>query len=771
MFKFLKKNNEACQDTCCQEQVAVACSCPDCQETAVAESGTGDGMGLSDDDDGGDDPEGDSGHALFLKGAQSAPRAYRYQVSGMDCGACALTIQKSVAALPTVESATVNFSAGKMTVTTASQHTAQQQILKQVQQLGYSAHLISDQRQEVEKKGAPYKRVLLATVSYGLALMCQLLFKQTNLANLFFSLTILVAGFKIVKSAWFSLKAKSLDMTVLMSSAAIGAVLLGELSEAATVLYLFVLGLTLQTRAVTQTRQSIKALMSLAPSQALLAQDGEWVQVAVTEVQAGQTILVRSGDKVALDGLVIKGTTEVDQSAITGESMPVYKTVGSAVYAGSLNQSGSIEVRVSNPSSASTLARISALVEAAEASRAPSEAFIDRFARVYTPVVFLMAILTMVVPSLFFAIPLREAVFKGIELLIVACPCALVIATPVSLVSAIGNAAKNGVLIKGGAFLEKAAKVTAIAFDKTGTLTTGLPVVTAFELVKGTRQEVLSIASSLEAKASHPLAKAILAFTRTNKVERLVVQNHQTILGKGVSATIAARDYLIGSAKLFDLSAAERALKASYEATGHTVIFVGRQTEVMGIFLVKDTLRQSSLEAIKRLKTLGIQQLVMLTGDNHQVAANIAKQVGVTDFVAEMMPEDKAAYIAQLGQTAEVAMVGDGINDAPALATSDLGIAMGGIGTDTAMETADIVLMADNLNKLPFVFRLSRASNRVIKWNIALALSVKLAALFAIFAGILPIWLAVLSDTGMAVLVTLNALRLLRVKDHQSNQT
>lgn len=682
---------------------------------------------------------------------------YRYQVEGMDCGACAQTIQKGVAALPGVTQVAVNFAAGKMLVVTQSSKIAKEEIIDKVAQLGYSATLEGETTVSSTQKSK--RRLILATSLFILGFVMKWFIASHWLANLFFALTIVTAGAKTFKSAWNSLKAKSLDMNVLMASAAVGAVLLGEWSEGATVLYLFVIGVFLQNKAVTQTRKSIQQMMSLAPDQTLVRQGDRWKEEEVARVKVGATILVRAGDKIALDGVVAKGLTEVNQAAITGESIPVTKQVGDSVYAGSLNESGTIEVTVTKTASNSTIAKIIEMVEEADERKAPSEAFIDRFARIYTPIVFVIALLMMIVPPMMGA-DLHESVFKGIELLIVACPCALVISTPVSIVSAIGNAAQKGILIKGGVFLETAARTTMVAFDKTGTITEGKPKVVGIEVLQGTMMENLTIAYSLEKNATHPLAKAIVQYAEKQQVVPLEVYEEKNWIGKGVQGVIQGEAWQIGSSKLFDLSMEWVKRKEQCEEEGKTAVFVGKNRTAWSMILIQDSIRSSSVQAIERLRSLGIERLMMLTGDNQAVAEDIAKKAGLSGAVAEMLPQDKAKTIEKMQQQEVVAMVGDGINDAPALAVSDLGIAMGGVGTDTAMETADIVLLADCLDQLPFVFELGKATVRIIKQNIFGSLLIKIIALGFIFAGLLPIWLAVLSDTGMAVLVTLNALRL-----------
>ncbi|GAB2025122.1 heavy metal translocating P-type ATPase [Lactovum odontotermitis] len=686
----------------------------------------------------------------------------------MDCGSCAQTIQKGVLALPGVGNVQVNFSTGKMIATADSDKIARHDILKKVKQLGYSAALdgMPASNEATQQYFSQTKLVTLSTILFIIGLGFEFLFRQNLSANIFFALTMAIAGVKTFRSAWYGLRARSLDMYVLMTAASLGAAAIGDWLEGATILYLFFIGVHLQAKAVDKTRQSVKVLMQLTPKTASVkAADGKWLEQEIEQITVGSTVLVRAGEKIPLDGRVSRGLTEVNQAAITGESVSVLKQSGDEVFAGSLNETGTIEMSVTKLSSESTMSKIIKMVEKAQEDKAPSEAFIDKFARIYTPVVFAAALLMMIVPVLFLGTDWHLSIFKGLELLIVACPCALVISTPVSIVSAIGNAAKNGVLIKGGSFIEKAAKVSAVAFDKTGTITCGIPIVTEFIALNGDESGALAIAASLEKNSTHPIARAIVDYAKNSNTEFLDIGEEKNIPGKGVIGKLSGEDYAVGSALLFSLNNDLLMLKKEKEALGNTVIFVGKEGRPFGVLLVQDTIRETTAQTMSQLENAGISKLVMLTGDNQIVAQNIAQSAGLTEVAAELMPEDKAEKIKALQKNYRVAMVGDGINDAPALATSDLGIAMGGAGTDTAMETADVVLMSDNLHKLGFFFNLSKQTVRVIKQNVSLSLVVKLLVLVFIFGGTMPIWLAVMSDTGMAILVTLNALRLLVMKD------
>jgi Zn2+/Cd2+-exporting ATPase len=554
-----------------------------------------------------------------------------------------------------------------------------------------------------------------------------------------------------------------------MSAAALGAAFIGEWLEGATVVWLFALGTTLQNMSLEKTRDSIRNLMNLAPSEAWIKVGSQLMKKPVEEVSVGDILVVKPGDRIPLDGEIVTGESSVNQAPITGESIPVDKQAGDTVYAGTINENGSLEVKVTKLVEDTTISKIIHLVEEAQEQKAPTQAFIDKFAGIYTPIVFVLALVVMVIPPLLNFGTWGEWFYKGLELLVVACPCALVISTPVAIVSAIGNAAKNGVLIKGGTFLEKAGAINAIAFDKTGTLTEGKPNVSQINALRTSEDELLSIALTLEEYSTHPIAQTIVRYANDKGIQAKQGELFKSIVGKGVQATIGGEVYYAGNPRLFDeMEIPLGEAKASVEdlhSKGKTVVIIGTRKEIIGVISVADTIRTTTVNALNGLKKAGVNQVVMLTGDNEGTAKMISKETSVNRYFAELLPEDKVEAIKQLQREGHnVAMVGDGINDAPALATADLGIAMGGAGTDTAMETADIVLMADNLEKLPHTINLSRKALSIIKQNIWFSLIVKFVALALIFPGWLTLWLAVLSDTGAAIIVILNALRLVKVK-------
>ncbi|WP_226577986.1 heavy metal translocating P-type ATPase [Halobacillus litoralis] len=692
-----------------------------------------------------------------------------YKVDGMDCSSCAMTIEKHLGKNPNVQRVRVNFSTGKMHV---EHSTNQKAIVKEVQKAGFDASLDSSDREDAQpshqKKGGAS-----ATTLSGIFLALGFAGSLTNLPSefitAFYAFAIAIGGFKPARSAFYAIKSGSLDMNVLMASAAIGAAIIGEWFEGAMVVWLFALGNTLQNRSIERTRESIRSLMNLTPSEATILSDGEQIRKAVEEIEIHDVLLVKPGEKIPLDGEILTGDSSINQAPITGESLPVDKHQGDAVYAGTVNESGSLTIKVTKLVEDTTIAKIIHLVEEAQEKKAPTQAFFDRFASVYTPIVFVLALSVMVLPPLFGFGTWGEWFYKGLALLVVACPCALVISTPVAIVSAIGNAARNGVLIKGGTFLEKAGAIEAIAFDKTGTLTEGKPKVSEVIALHEDREELIAIARTIEEHSTHPIAEAITTYAEERQVSVRDGKNFKATAGKGAQATINGVEYFAGNPKWFtemnvSLLEIEKRLEA-LQGEGNTLVVIGTRTDILGVIAVADTIRDITVQSIRTLKAVGMKEMVMLTGDNDGTAKKIAVETGVDRYFAELLPEDKVTAIKKLQDEGKnVAMVGDGINDAPALATADIGIAMGGAGTDTAMETADIVLMADNLEKLPHTIRLSRKALNIIKQNVWFSLITKFAALILIFPGFLTLWMAVLSDTGAALIVILNSMRLLRQK-------
>jgi Zn2+/Cd2+-exporting ATPase len=690
-----------------------------------------------------------------------------YHVEGMDCSSCAKSIENHLNTIPGVNSVSVHFSTGKLK---AEHENSVEEIISEVSKIGFRASLSSKNNGAEPAKHNDGKGLIITSgILIALGFIGSFTGVSTFITTLMYAMAMVISGYKPVKSAFYSIKSRSLDMNVLMSAAALGAAFIGEWLEGATVVWLFALGTTLQNMSLEKTRDSIRNLMNLAPSEAWIKVGSQLMKKPVEEVSVGDILVVKPGDRIPLDGEIVTGESSVNQAPITGESIPVDKQAGDTVYAGTINENGSLEVKVTKLVEDTTISKIIHLVEEAQEQKAPTQAFIDKFAGIYTPIVFVLALVVMVIPPLLNFGTWGEWFYKGLELLVVACPCALVISTPVAIVSAIGNAAKNGVLIKGGTFLEKAGAINAIAFDKTGTLTEGKPNVSQINALRTSEDELLSIALTLEEYSTHPIAQTIVRYANDKGIQAKQGELFKSIVGKGVQATIGGEVYYAGNARLFDeMEIPLGEAKASVEdlhSKGKTVVIIGTRKEIIGVISVADTIRTTTVNALNGLKKAGVNQVVMLTGDNEGTAKMISKETSVNRYFAELLPEDKVEAIKQLQREGHnVAMVGDGINDAPALATADLGIAMGGAGTDTAMETADIVLMADNLEKLPHTINLSRKALSIIKQNIWFSLIVKFVALALIFPGWLTLWLAVLSDTGAAIIVILNALRLVKVK-------
>ncbi len=579
---------------------------------------------------------------------------------------------------------------------------------------------------------------------------------------------IALAGLETYKKGLSALRAGRLNINALMTVAVTGAFVIGQWPEAAMVMALYAIAELIEAKAVDRARNAIQSLLALAPDDAEVRQgDGSWTRVATTEVQVGAVVRIRPGERMPLDGVVLTGQSAVDQAPVTGESIPVDKTPGDEVYAGTINQTGALELRVTTLASNSTLARIIHAVEQAQGSRAPTQRFVDRFARVYTPAVFVLALaLALLAPPLL-GWTWLQALYKALVLLVIACPCALVISTPVTVVSALAAAARRGILIKGGAFLEQACRIKVIALDKTGTLTEGKPRLMAFEPIAAVPDQagLERLAASLAARSDHPVSRAIadgLAGART------VAQDFAAVPGRGVQAGIDGTTYFLGNHRWIEerglCSPAIEARLRVHELAGNTTTLLASDTAVLAICAVADTVRPTSLAALAELRALGVTP-VMLTGDNVTTAQAIAASVGITEVHANLLPEDKLTAIkevqSRLGLTA---MVGDGINDAPALAQADIGFAMGGAGTHTAMEAADVVIMNDDLQRLPETMRLSRATRNVLWQNIAIALGIKAVFLVLAIAGNATMWMAVFADMGASLLVVANGLRLLRAR-------
>ncbi|WP_354687862.1 heavy metal translocating P-type ATPase [Cupriavidus necator] len=578
---------------------------------------------------------------------------------------------------------------------------------------------------------------------------------------------VLTGGLSTYKKGWIALKNRNLNMNALMSIAVTGAMLIGHWPEAAMVMVLFALAEVIEAKSLDRARNAIRGLLDLAPAQATVQQpDGIWREVDAKQVAIGSRVRVRPGERIALDGELVEGRSTVNQAPITGESLPVEKTQGDPVFAGTINESGSFEYRVTAVASNSTLARIIHAVEAAQGSRAPTQRFVDQFARWYTPIVFGVAVAVALVPPVFMGAAWLDWIYRALVLLVVACPCALVISTPVSIVSGLAAAARHGILIKGGAYLEAGRKLRWLALDKTGTITHGKPAQTDL-IIWGPAQPARShsLAASLAARSDHPVSKAVALTASAEGVALSEVAEFAALPGRGVSGSIDGATYHLGNHRMLEelgrcTSELEQRITA-LEAQGKTVIMLVGPEGVQALFAVADTIKDSSRSAIAELHALGINTM-MLTGDNPHTAQAIAAQAGIDRARGNLLPQDKLREVEQLAQSNKVGMVGDGINDAPALARADIGFAMGAAGTDTAIETADVALMDDDLRKIPTFVRLSRATAQVLAQNIALALGIKAVFLVLTFTGHATMWMAVFADMGASLLVVGNGLRLLR---------
>lgn len=583
----------------------------------------------------------------------------------------------------------------------------------------------------------------------------------------------IAGGWYVFPKAVFSAKRMMPDINLLMAVAVAGALIIGEWFEAGAVTFLFSLALLLESWSVSRARRAIQSLMTLSPEIARVVAPGTGHvrEHAAAEVQPGAVVLVRPGERVPLDGRVTKGETAIDQAPITGESMPAAKKPGDEVFAGTINGDGVFEFEVTRPACDTTLARLIHLVEEAQSRRAPSQQWVERFARVYTPAMMILALLVWIVPPLFFGSDWNQWLYQALVLLVIACPCALVISTPVTIIAGLTAATRAGVLVKGGSYLEAPSRIRAIAFDKTGTLSHGRPEVQQVVPMNGhTPRELLERAAALEADSLHPLARSVVARAQSEGVQVAAAENHQAILGRGAQGTIGGKPYWIGSHRfVHDLEMEEgdfHELATQMEDAGHSLVIVGNQEHICGVISVADEVRGSAPVSIGELRKLGVERIVMLTGDNQRAAEAIAKAVGVDEFHAELLPEDKVRVIRELQQKyGAVAMVGDGVNDAPAMAASSLGIAMGAAGSDAAIETADIALMSDDLHKLPWLVRHSRSTLAIIKQNVMFALGVKLLFVLLAIAGLATLWMAIAADMGATLVVVFNGLRLLRAAD------
>nr|MBI2905925.1 cadmium-translocating P-type ATPase [Chloroflexota bacterium] len=580
-------------------------------------------------------------------------------------------------------------------------------------------------------------------------------------------------GWDIAQHAWHALKEKHFDTDLLMVMAAVGATLLGQWAEGALLLFLFSLGHALEERALDRARAAIRALADLAPKTALVKRDGQEIELPVEQLQLDDVVIVRPGVRVPVDGAVLAGQSGVDQSPVTGESLPVDKTAGDQVFAGSVNGEGALEVKVTRLAKDSTLSRVMKMVEEAQTQKSPTQQTVEKFERVFVPAVLIVTALLIIVPPLF-GVPFQVSFIRAMTLLVAASPCALALGTPASILAGVAQAARNGVLVKGGIHLENLGRLKAIAFDKTGTITHGQPEVTDFVSMNNTApphsgadEQLLALAAAVESRSGHPLAQAVVRAAQGRRLALPVIGDVESLAGRGLRSIVDGQTVLIGNLKLMAESNVSVLDEGSahierLQGEGKTIMLVAVNGALAGVIAVADTLRAEAPSTMATLKRIGVSKTIMLTGDNARVAIAIAKQVGLSTFRADLMPEDKVKAIRDLrAEFGEVAMVGDGVNDAPALANATVGIAMGGAGTDVALETADVALMGDDLSKLPFVVGLGRATRAIIQQNLIVSLGVIALLVITSLTGWTSIGVAIIFHEGSTIVVVLNALRLL----------
>ncbi|EMF0717087.1 Zn(II)/Cd(II)/Pb(II) translocating P-type ATPase ZntA [Citrobacter freundii] len=681
---------------------------------------------------------------------------FSWKVSGMDCAACARKVENAVRQVSGVNQVQVLFATEKLVVDAGSD--IRQQIESAVQKAGYT---LRDEQASEEAPESRFKEnlplmmlIIMMAISWGL--------EQFNhpFGQIAFIATTLVGLYPIARQALRLIKTGSyFAIETLMSVAAIGALFIGATAEAAMVLLLFLIGERLEGWAASRARKGVSALMALKPETAMRLRNGEREEVAINTLQPGDIIEVAAGGRLPADAKLVSGFASFDESALTGESIPVERALGEKVPAGATSVDRLVTLEVLSEPGASAIDRILKLIEEAEERRAPIERFIDRFSRIYTPAIMAVALLVTLVPPLLFAASWQEWIYKGLTLLLIGCPCALVISTPAAITSGLAAAARRGALIKGGAALEQLGRVTQVAFDKTGTLTVGKPRVTAIHPASGiTESELLALAAAVEQGATHPLAQAIVREAQTRELTIPVATEQRALVGSGIEAQVNGERILICAAGKQPAEAFAGQI-SELESAGQTVVLVLRNDAVLGVVALQDTLRDDARTAISELHQLGVKG-VILTGDNPRAAAAIAAELGL-EFNAGLLPEDKVRVVTSLNQQSPLAMVGDGINDAPAMKAATIGIAMGS-GTDVALETADAALTHNRLRGLVQMISLARATHANIRQNIAIALGLKGIFLITTLLGITGLWLAVLADTGATVLVTANALRLLR---------
>ncbi len=701
------------------------------------------------------------------------------RIKGLHCADCVKKIESAMSAVRGIHKIKLSLSTGKMEVKYDPDIISPCEIKSKVKSLGYD--ILGAEIEEEKILSLDNREFVFALVS-GIALFTGLLisfltpdpfildfYYEIPLSESFYTIAMIFGGYFVAGNAIRALLSRTFVIDSLMIIAAVGAVFIDAFAEGAAVLFLFSIAELLEDYAVERSRRSLSELINLTPHVASVKRGDAFVEIPVEKIRVGDIVLIKPGERIGVDGLVIKGYSSVNQAPITGESMPVNKGAGDGVFGGTINQEGSLEVKAVKEVKDSTLAKIVELIEMAEEQKSPTERFINRFAKYYTPFVVGIAICVATIPTLIFMQPFNVWFYKALLLLLISCPCALAISTPVSIVSGITSGAKNGVLFKGGIYIEKLAGIDTLAFDKTGTLTEGKPVVTdVIPFNDYSRKEILSIAASLECLSEHPLGKAIVELAEREMAKKECVEDFTAITGKGIRGRMRNESYLVGSKNLFSADALT-GLEETFsklEDEAKTLVIVGKANEVAGVIGISDKIRDDSRHVVDSLHKTGVKRIVMLTGDNERTAKAVAAKICVDEYYADLLPEQKVSVIEKIsGGSGGVAMIGDGVNDAPALARADVGIAMGVAGSDTALEVASIALMNDDLSKVPYLLSLGKKTMSVVKQNIALSIGIKLIFAILVFPGLVTLWMAVaIGDMGVSLGVILNALRLSKVK-------
>ncbi|MDF2649417.1 MAG: cadA [Paenibacillus sp.] len=698
-----------------------------------------------------------------------------YRVKGLSCAHCTRELEGKLQKLENGEQSKLSYNTGKLLLDSQVPFAQVEQILRtegayidkpQEIKIGHdhnhehdSDHSHGHDHNHISGTSRMKLLLISATAVY---LGAMLLHNRTDdsFAILLYLIAIFLSGYSTFIKGIKNLFRLKFNIDTLMTIALIGAVSIGEWKEATLVAILFGLNELLEGYGMEKARRSMETLLQVAPKEALLLRDGMEQTIPIASLQLGDIVLVRSGQKIPSDGTVVEGKSSVNEAAITGEALPVEKGVNDSVFGGSVNNEGILKVRTEKTYQDSSLAKILHLVEEAQETKTPTELFINRFSKYYTPLIIILAILVTVIPPLLLQEDWGKWLYQGLAVLIVGCPCALILSSPIAIVAGITTNARNGILIKGGVFLEQLGKITTLAFDKTGTLTKGEPHVARTVVYK---DKFLEIAASIEKSSGHPLAKAIMKEVSAAGVTGEDPEEIKTVSGQGIVAIIRGTTYWLGNEKNMNHLQIPSPVQSDLEAMktdGLTLVLVSDDKQILGLFGIMDEIREESKQVIAALHEVGIRQTVMLTGDHQKTAEKVANAVGVSSYYDSLLPEDKVEKVKWLSRTGNVAMIGDGINDAPALATAQIGIAMGK-GTDSAIETADIVLMQDHLGKLPQAILIAKRVNRIIKWNIGFALGLKLIALLLTVPGWLTLWIAILSDMGATILVTLFSLTIL----------